>query len=116
MYSLVPERLAGSVGSFLSAVCPERSRRGKKKNKAADKASAKRKRKTSSAARRSARPEGPQDRAAGAPMGDQDRGGRPPGLAKPAALKEAERPVGPQHVTGRTATQDGTASRSFLGG
>jgi hypothetical protein len=52
MYSLVAERLADSVGSFLSAVCPAKpaqSRRGKKKSKASEKPSVKRKRKVSAA-------------------------------------------------------------------
>ena len=54
MYSLVAERLADSVGSFLSAVCPDKpaqSRRGKKKSKASEKPSVKRKRKVSAATR-----------------------------------------------------------------
>jgi hypothetical protein len=57
MYSLVAERLTGSVGSFLSAVCPDKpaqSRRDKKKSKAADKPSVKRKRKVPAATRVSA--------------------------------------------------------------
>lgn len=119
IYSLVPERLAGSVGSFLSAVCPdrpERSRRGKKKNKAADKASAKRKRKTPSGARRSARAQGPEDRAAGAPMGVQDGDGGAPRVAKPVALKEGGRPVEPQHAASRTDTEEGTTGGSFVAG
>lgn len=44
IYSLVPDRLALSVGSFLSAVCPEETlarHQGKKKPKAPEKASAK---------------------------------------------------------------------------
>jgi hypothetical protein len=59
MYSLVAERLAVPVRSFLSAVCPDqpaRNRRGKKKSKAPDKPSfnkpsIKRKRKVSTATR-----------------------------------------------------------------
>ena len=44
IYSLVPDRLAFSVGSFLSAVCPEETlakHQGKKKPKAPERASAK---------------------------------------------------------------------------
>ncbi len=44
IYSLVPDRLALCVGSFLSAVCPEETlarHQGKKKPKAPEKASAK---------------------------------------------------------------------------
>jgi hypothetical protein len=52
IYSLVVEQLTASVGSFLSAVCPEppgRGRRDKKKSKSAEKASSKRKRKAPAA-------------------------------------------------------------------
>jgi DNA-binding transcriptional ArsR family regulator len=61
IYSLVTERLASSVGPFLSAVCPHiavRARHRKKKNKPADKASAKRERKplTSGAGRAASAP------------------------------------------------------------
>jgi DNA-binding transcriptional ArsR family regulator len=85
IYSLAPERLSGSVGSFLSAVCPDRpdrSRRAKKKNKAADKASAKRKHKTLGA-RRPALHEGLPDPAGRAPAADQisDDGGAAEGLS-----------------------------------
>ncbi len=50
IYSLVPDRLALSVGSFLSAVCPEETlarHQGKKKPKAPEKTSAKSADKTS---------------------------------------------------------------------
>jgi hypothetical protein len=47
IYSVVPDRLAGSVGAFLSAVCPDKPERNraKKKTKSLDKGSAKGKRK-----------------------------------------------------------------------
>jgi DNA-binding transcriptional ArsR family regulator len=96
IYSLVPGRLAVSLGSFLSAVCPDRldrgrldrGRRGKKKNRPADKASAKRKRKTPSGGRRSARPEGLTDGASSARMGDQDGSTRNEGAPESVSATE----------------------------
>ena len=60
-YTLAFERLAASVGTFLSALSPERperSRRGKKKSKPADKGATKRKRKGTIRRGGAGRPEG----------------------------------------------------------
>jgi DNA-binding transcriptional ArsR family regulator len=60
-YSLVVERLASSVGTFLSVLSPERpehARRGKKKSKPAEKGATKRKRKATIRRGVPGRPEG----------------------------------------------------------
>lgn len=92
-YSLVPGQLASSVGPFLSAVCPdqlERNRRGKKKDKAADKPSAKRKRKTASGARRPASTDRYPDRAGNGPKGNQHGDPEPGRPATSAVLRDGE--------------------------
>jgi len=73
IYSLVPERLADPVGSFLAAVCSDKSarrRRGKKKSKAAEKSSGKGRRKGPAGALSSARPTDIGSANAGPPAGD----------------------------------------------
>jgi len=73
IYSLVPDRLANSVGCFLSAVCSDKSARrrpGKKRSKAAEKSAGKGKRKGPAGSLSPARPTGTGSATAGQPTDD----------------------------------------------
>jgi DNA-binding transcriptional ArsR family regulator len=108
MYSAVGERLAGSVGAFLSGVCPDKAERNrdKKKAKSGDKGATKRKRKAQAHEPRPPNPE-PTERAAQANGG----GGGPAGAVyERAEVPESSEGVGsiwPVRAPQRQGVRDG---------
>jgi hypothetical protein len=92
MYSLVAERLALSVGSFLSAVCPEEllaRHQGKKKPKAPDKVKDPEK----STAKSGAKPSGKDKHRRGQDKAGLDKAASDKGAPDKPAPEKAARPV-----------------------
>jgi DNA-binding transcriptional ArsR family regulator len=117
MYSLVAERLALCVGSFLSAVCPEEllgRHQGKKKDKAPDKAKAP----GTAPAKSGEKPSGKdkhrrgQDKPVSSKLGSDKLASNKPGSVKPASDKPASDKLGSDKLGSDSSDNLGSDKRS----